>query len=255
MSFRGWATRIGLALGCASGGSGCPTSRPFDGGDSDIDADVDTDSDGDTGADADTDADTDTCPADQADCGGECVWLSSDPDNCGACGSACPTPPDPTGWSCLDGECSCATHGEVELCAGTPESTCCNDRDGLGCFDLTAATDHCGDCTTTCDRPGVSSRCAGGACACGALAAACEGSLESTCCLEDGGHCANLLSDETDCGSCGLACPSDALAPTGDRCRSGQCVCGAGTPEVPPIACPAGEVCCAGGCVPAGACG
>jgi hypothetical protein len=230
------------------------------------------------------------CPAGQELCGCECVRLTSDHDNCGACGAACDsaTADNSIGWTCLDGQCSCSTD-EVSLCEGTVGSTCCNDRNGVGCFDLTSALDHCGSCTTTCNQfilhpdtkadppehnPGVSDHCEDSLCVCGDLGRACLGSLSSTCCMDDVGgvadpstaRCADLLSGgtdevdgEDDCGDCNIKCPADPLAPNGDHCRSGQCVCGPGTPEVPATECPAGQVCCGTGkaaaCAPAGSCG
>jgi len=204
------------------------------------------------------------CPAGETLCDCDCVRLTSDEGNCGECGNACEPAPAAVGWTCIDSACSCNTVGEPSLCDGTPTSTCCNDRKGVGCFDLTTSLDHCGTCSTTCDRygDGVSDHCESSACVCGDLGEACRGELDSTCCIDEGGanaRCANLLQDEVDCGGCGLACPTDPLAPNGDRCRNGQCVCGPGTPEVPAEACPEGQVCCGTGdtaaCAAAGSCG
>jgi len=246
---------VWLLCGCSSPSSG--------GADGDLDADVDTDADSDVDTDADSDADSD-CGVGEAACDGECVLLSTNEDHCGACDVACGEPGfSAVGWTCLEGECSCATGGGPQPCDGTPTSTCCVDRAGTACFDLTSALDHCGNCSTTCDRydDGMSDHCESSACVCGDLGEGCRGDLDSTCCMDDGGvnaRCANLLTDEADCGACGVACPADPGAPNGDRCRNGQCVCGPGTAEVPAAACPDGEVCCpvAGesACV-AGSCG
>ncbi len=195
----------------------------------------------------------------------ECVYLDSDEENCGECGNACEPAGDENaiGWTCADpeadgvGECSCGQTGA--LCDGSAGATCCNDAKGVGCFDLTSSDDHCGSCTTPCTDTDMADHCESSVCVCGDLGSGCEGSLESTCCMDDvdgtGARCADLLSSEQDCGACGAVCQP----PMGDRCRNGQCVCGPGTPEVPAVACAEGMECCGSGkaatCVTADSCG
>jgi len=228
------------------------------------------------------------CPAGQELCGCECVYVESDREHCGTCDNACEPGGNDNhvGWTCNQGECSCNTQDEPSLCDGSETSTCCNDRFlGVACFDLTSSLDHCGECSNTCDQfvlhppkgesnPGVSDHCESSVCVCGDLDHACGGTLQSTCCMDDVGgtadpataRCANLLSggsetetNENDCGDCNIKCPADVGAPNGDRCRNGQCVCGPGTPEVPAVPCPAGQICCGTGdvaaCAPVGSCG
>jgi hypothetical protein len=213
----------------------------------------------------------DRCRSEQTMCetGGsrECVYLDADEANCGACGNACEPAGEANaiGWTCADpdgdglGACSCGQTGA--LCDGSATATCCDDAEGTGCFDLTSTDDHCGSCRNSCivDRE-VADHCENSRCVCGELDTACEGSLESTCCMDDvetgaGARCADLLSSEQDCGACGAACQP----PMGDRCRNGQCVCGPGTPEVAAEACAEGMECCGSGdaatCVAAGSCG
>src|SRR5262245_48291301 len=70
--------------------------------------------------------------------------------------------------------------------------------------------------------------------------APCGGACAPEACCD--GVCVELQNDEANCGGCGVACGY----PIGDRCRSGACVCGAGTPEESARACDwevAGETC------------
>src|SRR5215218_4308026 len=54
------------------------------------------------------------CPqAGQSNCRGSCVFLSSDPNNCGACGNICAG-----GTSCSNGTCLCPTESQTN-CGGT----------------------------------------------------------------------------------------------------------------------------------------
>jgi hypothetical protein len=215
------------------------------------------------------------CDTGQTLCGEEgsrvCAFLESDEDNCGTCGNVCEDPvTSTTGWTCNQGACSCNTLGPAHLCAGGPTATCCNDRTGVDCFDLTTSNDHCGSCQNACADPEVADHCEASTCVCGNLGRACAGSLESTCCIDGGdpatARCAHLLnggsdvaSGENDCGACGIQCPADPGAPDGDHCSQGQCVCGPGTPETPAAPCPDGTICCGTGdtalCAPPGSCG
>jgi hypothetical protein len=132
-------------------------------------------------------------------CGGRCVDTTSDPSNCGACGSSCASGAcwrngicAPPAAPCAD----CTTQG------GCPPGDVCDD--GL------CVTTSCGvPASTFCALPGGG---VGGCCG------------PSFALLPDGGFvtsaeafCADLSSDSQNCGACNEACPP------GDACVSGFC--------------------------------
>ena len=115
-------------------------------GDTDVE---DGDADGDADAGTDADGDGDVCPggceAPLECCGGQCVDLASDPDNCGACGHACTQ-----GVDCDRGECICPYGATPEACS--PGMTCCDHTVPAyaGCVDTNANNMHCGGCNLEC---------------------------------------------------------------------------------------------------------
>ncbi len=136
---------------------------------------------------------TEDNPGEDEDCDGqvdEGFDLSSDEQNCGACGRQC----DAT-------------------------KTCCQGS----CVDLDTDARFCGSCQNSC---GASRICCGGECAdtssdvenCGGCGIVCEGAL--SCC----GSCTNTKVDEDNCGSCGNACASGQFCCGGD-CSSEACGC------------------------------
>jgi len=73
------------------------------------------------------------CPLYQARCNGVCVPVSTDPANCGACGTQCPA-----GRVCVGGACGERCPGMLSACRGR-------------CVDLQSDSAHCGACGTRCD--------------------------------------------------------------------------------------------------------
>jgi len=172
-------------------------------------------------------------------CGEELVDLSSNPDHCGECDTACGSHEE-----CLNGNCVCEQG--TEACSGA-------------CVDLDSNADHCGNCDTAC--PSEAS-CRSGSCRCDdsdldlcsgecvdttrdsdhcgacdeacAVGASCD---NGTCACDDddfevcAGRCVDLTTDEANCGGCGDACPSGAT------CTASRCVC------------PSGRTVCSGACV------
>ena len=157
-------------------------------------------------------------------CNGACVDLGQDPENCGACGTACSS-----------GICSSS------IFTG---GTCFQVYDGGGagcgfggCFGGTVCVgDQC--VAASCDQ-GMP----GGVCAAstGGFGVCCEGFFNNTC--------ADLSSDAQNCGSCGWTCP------TGQTCVGGACTgtpsgCGLGHhAEFCDVDAGTADVCCASGCV------
>ena len=93
--------------------------------------------------------DASTCEAGLTDCGGACVDLQSDLNNCGACGEVCQSGLVPV--ECRSGVCERANCPVgVEYCGAVD-----------GCRDLSSDPEHCGGC----QQPCASGVCSGGVCA------------------------------------------------------------------------------------------
>lgn len=197
-------------------------------------------------------------------CGGACVVLTNDPENCGACGHACGASQvcsnGACGSSCSSGT-LCTPDGGKAICANTQTDskncgscgnacssgqtctagkcsggtscqqtqTACPADGGTVCIDTSNDPNHCGNCTTTC-LPNLE------ICNEGSCVSACTGG--KTLCVPDGGagdggptaHCADLQTDNTDCGACFNACAGGA------QCQNGKCVSsllGSGTAQDP----------------------
>jgi hypothetical protein len=86
-----------------------------------------------------------TCPIYQALCGGACMPVASDPNNCGACGNKCAA-----GQVCVGGGCSgsCLPGAGQTACAGA-------------CVDTGSDNNNCGSCGHAC---GANQGCVGGSC-------------------------------------------------------------------------------------------
>jgi hypothetical protein len=104
-----------------------------------------------------------------ANCGGECVSILSDPNNCGDCGKACTTASPCMQPTCMTGKCAAAPLDEGTPCpSGTCHlgSCCTGCWDGASCQPGTTNTAcgkggaFCSDCTvisTTCNTGGTCS--------------------------------------------------------------------------------------------------
>ena len=158
--------------------------------------------------------DASTCEAGLTDCGGVCVDLQSDMNNCGACGEVCESGLVPV--ECRSGVCERANCPVgIEYC-GIED----------GCRDLTSDPEHCGACANPC----ASGVCSGGVCAADGGTCA-EGQTDC------GGICVDTCCNNSHCGACGNVCPS------GTSCFEGICDCPSG------LCCAEGEVICNGTCV------
>jgi hypothetical protein len=150
--------------------------------------------------------DATTCENGLTYCGGVCVDLRSDMNNCGACGEICESGLVPV--ECRSGVCERA-NCPVGI-------TYCGIEDG--CRDLTSDPEHCGACANPC----ASGVCSGGVCAAGSSCA--EGQADC------GGICVDTCCDNNNCGACGNVC-KDGLT-----CFEGVCDCPSG--QCPPVKLP-----------------
>ncbi len=165
------------------------------------------------------------CTAPLTCCSGFCVNTQTSSDNCGECGRECGG-----GGTCTAGACPV-------VCGDTtcsPGESCCDDA----CVDTDDSQSNCGSCGNACDSGWA---CIDGTCEHVICDPTCTGS--ETCCPVTGGDpvCADLQSDEDDCGSCGNDCPA------GESCSGGLCML---VPCEP--ACTGGLTCCNGTCVDTG---
>ncbi|AKU97438.1 hypothetical protein AKJ09_04102 [Labilithrix luteola] len=175
------------------------------------------------GGDASTDVFTPTramcmatsCPAPYASCGGDYLCqtnLSSDPNNCGECGSVCP---ETFGYlnmtsSCVNGACVPAC-GKTLVNGGFNNWADCNKILEDGCeVSLSRDPNNCGACGNKCPD-GVN--CLDGKCGCPAGLIECEGS------------CIDARSDERNCGACKSFCQTtpSTLAHMENACVDGEC--------------------------------
>jgi hypothetical protein len=149
------------------------------------------------------------CLIGQVDCNGTCTFLQGgDPDNCGACGNACPP-----------GSRHCAGNGGAPSCQ--PCSSIGQTECGGRCVDTGNDQNHCGACGNAC---GANQACVEGACVQGNCGSSCGGG--AICCTvgADPGRdvCIDPRFDRNHCGGCDNLCPGDQV------CQNGRCGCGPG---------------------------
>jgi hypothetical protein len=145
---------------------------------------------------------------------------STDPANCGTCGTICSgaTP------HCSNGTCAASCGGGTTLCGNTCTNTQTDSQNcgscgqkctggnvcsGGSCSCPSSNTDpnNCGSCGNACK---AGQTCSGGTCQCPAGQALCSGA------------CTNKSTDPRNCGTCGTTCAA------GQTCNGGTCACAAG---------------------------
>lgn len=135
------------------------------------------------------------CATGSARCGDSCAVIDRDPNNCGACGNHCSA-----GLLCDNGACSARCGSGATDCSGR-------------CLDLRADPKNCGACGKSCGQ--------GDVCNDGQCLANCPVGLTTCKSAADGGgdnYCANVGSDNANCGSCGKSCSTGAAC-IGAACR------------------------------------
>lgn len=131
------------------------------------------------------------CADELTSCGTTCIDVTSDAQNCGACGQACPTT-----QVCSAGVCGCPT-----------DRLSC----GASCIDSSSDDQNCGGCGNACRDSEV---CSSGACVCPTGQALC------------GDSCVDQQSDEANCGACGNVCSGGQICSSGAcACPQGQALC------------------------------
>lgn len=163
------------------------------------------------------------CGAGETDCGGACVDTSSDPGNCGACGTAC------TGGQVCDmGACADMCSGGLENCSGA-------------CVDTQTSPANCGSCGNacaageTCSAGMCSGACTANGDACSAAGDCCSGACEGGLCVPMAGCSATGEA----CTAAADCCSSQCNNSAGSACMGeGDCVC------APSTACVASEGAC-----------
>ncbi len=157
-----------------------------------------------------------SCPV----CGGACVQISSDPQNCGACGRVCPPPAAGMRATCVGGTCA-----EVRLDACTWDYGDCNNDARDRCEASLTAVTNCGRCSLVCDaRPHADPWCIPDHCLggdndnCARCAIRCHAGFDDCDGDADNGCEVSTTADPMNCGGCGRRC---ALA-----CRDGRCATG-----------------------------
>jgi hypothetical protein len=162
-------------------------------------------------------------------CGGSCVDLRKDPNNCGACGFKVPY-----GMVCSNGEFASLSPTATTLPPPSPTASptpapskgpcpsgqnLCNGK----CADIRADNDNCGKCGWDCPKGQV---CQSGTCLPPELTPVSTATVgvtvtkEAFCSYHEivcNGSCVDILTDIKNCGVCGRSCKSQ------ETCLNGRC--------------------------------
>jgi hypothetical protein len=149
------------------------------------------------------------CAAPQLLCAGVCVNVTSDPNNCGACGNACGA-----GTECVNGQCQCDATSCANGCCASATGPCSNSPTACG-----SNGGACTDCTNPLPAHATGATCSpSGQCqitACAVAMAAVtfpHGCVShpafdfADCDRDFSNGCETIANTTTDCGGCGFAC-------------------------------------------------
>ena len=149
-----------------------------------------------------------SCKPDEDFCGGVCIKVVEDVNNCGSCGHVCDT--------ASNGAATCSA-GVCSITCNTGFLTCDNnDPNALCATNVFEDANNCNLCGNVC--PGSTN--AQGVCSGGSCITACNVGFQD-CLLDDPGCETETASDPLNCGGCGIDCP--LLPNSVARCESGDC--------------------------------
>ena len=149
--------------------------------------------------------------------------LTSDPNNCNACGTIC---------TFAHAAATCASRVcTLGACAAGYAN--CDSAPANGC-EISTTNDpaHCGGCSTVCAYANATATCTNSVCgmgACNTGFANCDGNAANGCEV-------NLTSDVNNCNACGTKCPTTGGTPvcSGTPATCSYSTCGAGLATCPP---------------------
>lgn len=143
-------------------------------------------------------------------CGSSCVVVSSDPMNCGSCGTVC-IPPENAIATCASGTC------RVQCAPGYDR---CGDRCFLTDNNVSFCGRSCMDCIALPHTDGDTVNCSHGLCtllnACAPFWGDCDGVVDNGCETD--------LSSQTNCGACHVACSGATPRCMPDEANGYACV-------------------------------
>jgi hypothetical protein len=152
-----------------------------------------------------------SCPSNLWSCSGTCVDPGSDRNNCGACGTTCPSVE-----ICQNGQCvlPATTAVTTTFVTVTADISCSRNEIACSgtCVDIFTDKKNCGVCGRKCGSEEIcmNARC-GPAC-----------SKSGTTLCND--QCVDLDSDMNNCGACGTECRTSLPHSKGSLCSDGKCI-------------------------------